>query len=226
MFAANCNVRRHRRPKIGVLLKGSRNDGLIRLAGALRRKGATEAELQTALLEASARRCRPPLSEREVVKIAASAARYPVGGPDPLQAAWQTINGAGISGFEKFTALCRNLQLARPGHPIALPLARIGTLMGCDWTQVRRWRGRAVTEGRLQPVGHYVPHRKAAQYLFTECPTRADSSKHRKECPTRTVPLEPSVPLTLPTSGLVGHPQDPSGTVAEHRESGYVEGWL
>lgn len=213
--------------EIGVLPKGSRNDGLTRLAGSLRRRGATEAELQTALLEANARRCRPPLTEHEVCTIAASVARYEVGGPDPLEIAWQAIEEAYISRFEKFTALCRNLQRTRPGHLIALPLERIGTLMDCDWTQVRRWRSRAVDEGLLQPVGHYVPHRKAAQYLFTECPTRARSSEQGNECPTRTVPLEPSVPLTPPTSGLVGHPQEaPSGTVAEHRDNGYLEGWL
>lgn len=213
--------------EIGILPEGRRNDGLTRLGGVMRRKGATAAELQTALLQANARRCRPPLTEREVCTIAASVARYEVGGPDPLEVAWQAMDGAYISGFEKFTALCRNLQLARPGQPIALPLERIGVLMGRHWTQVRRWRQRAVAQGLLRPVGHYVPHRKAAQYLFTECPTRADSSEQRNECPTRTIPLEPSVPLTPTTSGLVGHPQSsPSGTVAEHGDNGYVEGWL
>jgi len=109
-------------------------------------------------------------------------------------------------------------------------LARIGLLLERDWTQVRRWRQRAVREGLLRPAGHYVPHRRAGQYFYVESPTRADFTK--SQCPTRTpVPLGPKVPLTTPTSGLVGHPQesDPSGTPAEHgdRESvGYVEGWL
>jgi hypothetical protein len=186
--------------EIGILPEGRRNDGLTRLAGALRRKGATEAGLQMALLEANLRRCRPPLTEREVSVIAASAARYEVGGPDPLQVAWQATDGLYISQFEKFVALCRNLQLARPGQPIPLPLERIGVLIGCDWTQVRRWRRRAVAEELLHPVGHYIPHRKAAQYLFADCPTR-------------------SVPLSPTSNGLVGHSlagqsqETPSGTV-------------
>ncbi len=189
--------------KIGVLLEGRRNDGLIRLAGALRRRGATEVELQKELSEANARRCTPPLTELEVIKIVASAARYEVGGPDPLEAAWQAIDGAYISGFEKFTALCRNLRSARPGQLIALPLERIGVLMNRDWTQVRRWRLRAEDEGLLRPVGGYVPHRKARQYFFTECPTRAELSAQRNVGPTRAVPLEPSVPLTPPTSRML-----------------------
>jgi hypothetical protein len=79
--------------EIGILPERCRNDGLTRLAGAMRRKGATSAEIETALLEHNGRRCRPPLSEAEVSKIAASVARYEPGGPDPLETAWQTIQG-------------------------------------------------------------------------------------------------------------------------------------
>src|SRR5712692_4654517 len=79
--------------KIGILPRSQRNDGLTRLGGALRRKGSTPAEIGTELLAANARRCRPPLGEVEVFKIAASVARYEPGGPDPLETAWQTIQG-------------------------------------------------------------------------------------------------------------------------------------
>lgn len=185
--------------EIGILHQGRRNDGLARLAGAMRRRNFTSEDIETTLLAHNARRCRPPLPEREVRGIAASILRYPPGGLDPLESAWQdTDEAAYISQFEKFVALCRNLHLARPGQSIALPLERIGVLMGCDWTQVRRWRRRAVTEARLQLVGHYVPHRKAAQYLFTECPTRADSSEKENDVPLGGVPLSPT------TNGLVG----------------------
>ena len=205
--------------EIGILVKGQRNDGLFRYGCALRRRGAGLQELETELLQANARRCRPPLPDAEVLRIAASAATYPIGGPDPLECAWATVlKETHSSRYEHFLDLARQLQLVRPGLPIALPLLRIGTLMDCDWTQVRRWRQRGVKEGRLRPAGKYVPHRKAGSYILTECPTREAKT---------TVPLGKSVPLKAPTSGLVGHQSvSPSGTSAEQTEKGYLEGWL
>lgn len=188
---------------IGILPEGRRNDGLTRLAGALRRRGASQSEIDIALSEANERRCRPPLPDAEVRAIAESVSRYPSGGPDPLLAAWQASEGQYPSKRERFLALARQLQASRPGLPIALPLERIGSLMGCDWSLVRRWRRRAVDEGQLRPSERYVPHRRASQYSFVECPTRD----------TRDVPLGGKCPTTEPTSGLVGHPEkSPSGT--------------
>jgi hypothetical protein len=208
-------------PEIGILHQGTRNDGLTRLGGALRRRGANLEDLETKLLLANAERCRPPLQDAEVLRIAASVALYPIGGPDPLERAWASATEGALSiksKYERFLALARHLQLARPGLSIALPLQRIGALMGCDWTQAKRWRKRAIGEGWLRPVERYVPHRKAALYFFTECPTRE---------PRGTVPLGQSVPLKEPTSGLVGHQSvSPSGTSAEQTEKGYLEGWL
>jgi putative DNA primase/helicase len=58
---------------------GSRSATLTSLAGSMRRRGMSEAEIAVALLEVNARRCRPPLSEAEVRGIAESVARYPAG---------------------------------------------------------------------------------------------------------------------------------------------------
>lgn len=172
---------------IGILVKGERNDGLTRYAGWLRRKGAELPELEEKLLAANARRCQPPLDEIDVRKIAASIARYPAGGPDPLQTAWVAVlKEAHLRGYEQFVALAHNLQLARPGLSIALPLERIGDLMGCDWTQARRWRKRAICAGWLRQTERYIPHKRAAMYIFNECPNKA-------ECPT-----------IKPTIGLAG----------------------
>src|SRR5262249_15981497 len=95
-------------------------------------------------------------------------------------------------------------QIARPGLPIALPVERIGLLMDCDWTQVRRWRQRAVCAEQLRPVEPYVPHRRAGQYLYLGRRSEANSIQEKSPAPTR------SVPLALPTSGLVGHFLDSS----------------
>jgi hypothetical protein len=55
---------------------GQRNSTLVRLAGAMRRVGMSQAEIAAALLRVNQDRCTPPLSAREVERIAASVARY------------------------------------------------------------------------------------------------------------------------------------------------------
>ena len=59
-----------------VIPTGQRNATLARLGGAMRRVGMSQTEIQAALAKANQDRCRPPLSEREVERIAASVARY------------------------------------------------------------------------------------------------------------------------------------------------------
>ena len=55
---------------------GHRNDALMRIAGAMRRKGCTPEAIEAALLTENARRCVPPLPETEVREIARSVSRY------------------------------------------------------------------------------------------------------------------------------------------------------
>ena len=55
---------------------GQRNATLASLAGTMRRAGMTQAEILAAIQRANENRCRPPLPEREVQRVAASIARY------------------------------------------------------------------------------------------------------------------------------------------------------
>lgn len=57
---------------------GGRNKALTSVAGALRRRGLDAEALLAALLALNAAKCRPPLDEPEVKRIALSIARYPV----------------------------------------------------------------------------------------------------------------------------------------------------
>jgi hypothetical protein len=61
---------------------GQRNATLARLAGAMRRFGASEEAIVAALLTENQLRCDPPLPDAEIRRIAASIARYRPAGPD------------------------------------------------------------------------------------------------------------------------------------------------
>ncbi|MFC1968546.1 phage/plasmid primase, P4 family [Chloroflexota bacterium] len=54
----------------------TRNATLTSIAGALRRKGADQSAIEAALLEVNTNQCKPPLSAREVLRIAGSVSRY------------------------------------------------------------------------------------------------------------------------------------------------------
>lgn len=90
-----------------VIPDGQRNGTLAKLAGAMRRVGMSQGEIQAALLKANADRCRPPLDPREVYRIAESIGRYE---PDQISVAlvenhWeQMVAGAKPPEFQ-FTAI-------------------------------------------------------------------------------------------------------------------------
>ena len=62
---------------VDTIPEGKRNSSLASIAGSMRRRGSTEDEIFPSLLVMNRNRCRPPLDESEVQKIAASIARYP-----------------------------------------------------------------------------------------------------------------------------------------------------
>lgn len=75
---------------------GQRNAALTRLAGAMRRQGASEAEILAALSEANGTRCKPPLDMVELERIAASVARYEPARPGT------TFNASDLGNAERF----------------------------------------------------------------------------------------------------------------------------
>lgn len=58
------------------IVEGQRNDTLARIAGAMRRQGMTQTEIEVALLVVNNSRCQPPLSDAEIRKIATSISQY------------------------------------------------------------------------------------------------------------------------------------------------------
>ncbi len=65
-----------------IFHENTRNQSLTRLAGSLRRNGMSEEAILIALLESNKRQCDPPLNEKEVARIARSAAGW---APSPTQ---------------------------------------------------------------------------------------------------------------------------------------------
>ena len=72
----------------GIIPPGQRNDTLARVGGNVRRTGAGVNEIRALLRETNRQRCRPPLADAEVDRIASSVARY---APDVVWAA--IVNG-------------------------------------------------------------------------------------------------------------------------------------
>ena len=150
---------------ISVLFEGERNVVLFRLASSWRRRGAEQDELRSRLLAENSRRCKPPLDYADILQIATSAGKYPPGGPDPLDEAWQKAAAENhFRSYDKFLALVRHLDASRPGQTILLPVVRIGVLIRCDRTLVGRHRRRAIAEGVMEQVEEYIPHQKATRF--------------------------------------------------------------
>lgn len=65
----------------GAIPEGQRNATLASIAGSMRHHGMIESEILVALLSVNERRCRPPLPEQEVARIATSICRYEAAAP-------------------------------------------------------------------------------------------------------------------------------------------------
>ena len=148
-----------------ILQQGERNKELYRLACGWRRKGASPQELRQRLLAHNRRYSRPPLLDEEVSDIARNASLHPVGGPDPLELAWQraSVEGHRFT-YDRFLALAKELQHSRPGLPILLPVERVAKLIGCDRTLVGRHCTRAIQSGLLHRVTRYVAKKAASSF--------------------------------------------------------------
>jgi len=68
---------------VGPIPEGQRNSALLALGGAMRRRGASPAAIESALLMENQERCQPPMSEEEVRRIAANASQYRPGPQNP-----------------------------------------------------------------------------------------------------------------------------------------------
>lgn len=98
-----------------AIVTGGRNDALAKLAGSMRRYGFGAPAITAALMQENAARCRPPLDEPEVRRIAEGMVRrYPAAEP---------VQGVPLLGWPELSKplpdvpwLCKDLSIA-PGAP-------------------------------------------------------------------------------------------------------------
>ena len=83
-------------PASDVIPEGRRDSELASLAGTMRRRGMSPDEILAALSVTNKKRCRPPLSDAQVEKIARSVGRYEAGAAarEPASTAWPEPLGA------------------------------------------------------------------------------------------------------------------------------------
>jgi len=111
--------------------EGARNQTLTSLAGSLRRRGADEATIFAALQAVNTDRCRPPLPEAEVGRIASSIAKYPAGGTQQ-QVSPDTVHETDLGNAQRLVAL--HGQDLRYCHPWNKWLVWDGTRWSQDAT--------------------------------------------------------------------------------------------
>lgn len=98
-----------------AFLAGGRNSALTELAGSMVRKAFGVEAVEAALLSENARRCRPPLDEVEVCRIAKSVFRYEPGAPVVAKSGAAVLSGVELA--QRLPAVpwvCERLELA-PG---------------------------------------------------------------------------------------------------------------
>jgi len=96
-------------------IEGGRHDAMLSLCGSMRRRGLSPAEMLPTMLAVNVARCKPPLDEDEIKRIAYSArweAGDPLGGQDP----WNLMSAAQIfAALPPYPWLVQGLHIA-PGR--------------------------------------------------------------------------------------------------------------
>jgi hypothetical protein len=154
-----------------TVAKGTRNAALYAYMCRLRRQGKPEDFLRSEAWRVVAR-IPEPMSKFEVERIIANSMKFDgkAVGSNTLVEAWRTVEqieaGHGTTKWYRFLLLVEQLAEMRPqARPtILLPVRSIGTLMNVHYTQIGKWRQRAVGMGILSITAQYVRRSLAAEF--------------------------------------------------------------
>jgi len=176
---------------------GERNSTLTSLAGTMRRRGASTAEILAALRVANAERCDPPLPSTEVERIAQSVGRYPPVTPAPhAQAATPTtthlLHQTDLGNAERLVA--RHGAELRYCHPWARWLAWDGRRWAIDDAGEVKRRAkettRAIYAEAAQLADESVRKERAKWAMRSENRTRLDAMTYLAQSETG-IPVTP-----------------------------------
>jgi len=70
------------------------------------------------------------------------------------------------SKYCELISIAGHLQRSRPAQPIALPVERLGNLLGVDRKFIGKYLKFATDAELLRRTSDYVPHRRAAEFIF------------------------------------------------------------
>jgi hypothetical protein len=148
--------------------KGMRNAALFAYLCRLRSEGKPDASIRSEAWRVVAR-IPDPLSKFEVGRVIANALKFDgTAAGNTLADAWRMVEqvGVGATNWYRFLLLVEQLAEMQPDSrkTILLPVCSIGTLTGVCFTQVAKWRQRAVKMGILSRTASYVRHRLADEF--------------------------------------------------------------
>jgi len=151
--------------------KGMRNAALFAFLCRLRREGKPEEFIRSEAWRVVAR-IPDPMSKFEVERIIANAMKFDASavGKNTLVEAWHIVeqidDGLDITKWYRFLLLVEQLAEMRPESrtTILLPVRSIGVLINVHFTQVAKWRVRAVEMGILSKTSNYVRRSLADEF--------------------------------------------------------------
>jgi hypothetical protein len=154
-----------------TVARGTRNTTLFSYLCRLRREGKPEEFIRSDAWRVVAR-IPDSMSKFEVERIIANAMKFDASavGSNTLVEAWRTVEQIEASPdttkFYRFLLLMEQLAEMRPETrpTILLPVRSIGTLMNAHFTQVARWRRKAVEMGILTNTSRYVRRSLADEF--------------------------------------------------------------
>jgi bifunctional DNA primase/polymerase-like protein len=154
-----------------TVAKGTRNAALFAYLCRLRHDGKPEDYIREEAWRVVSR-IREPMSRFEVERIIANAMKFDgrAVGSNTLVEAWRTVEqieaGPDATKWYRFLLLVEQLAEMRPNTrpSILLPVRSIGTLMNAHFTQVAKWRRRAIEMGILTNTARYVRRTLADEF--------------------------------------------------------------
>lgn len=135
---------------------GMRNDALTRLGGWLRHLGRSPSEIEVALLDENRSRCRPPLREDEVRKIARSVGKYDSAAEElrRIHLALDSFQWRGSGGCSDWAVMHAHLMVAAATGKLIhdASVRDLGLLTGLGGSAVSRAHARLCSAGWLEEM--------------------------------------------------------------------------